>query len=461
MNGIYMAQEALSRIMIENISEADLEIESMLTLVFKLHVATVKAMMPFCNNDITGLLNAFRVNLLGMVTPDADVDARYTAPATVIFREIFNDGQAPENNKPAWLETWIGICRSQIQKESELNIGSDHPDNNLAATVYSRLGGLIDSHFGIEFDDREVVYYLLEHVFSGAVCNEDHSIRKKKYNSDKDKLNHYLNVIRTKSIYKRIDNSLIGEGEGEIRLFAIARNESLRLPFFLEYYFKLGVDRIFLIDNNSTDNTRDIALKKRNVHVFKIDEGYKNHWFWIEYFLQEYGRGYWCMVVDIDELFTFPHHDVLSLKDLTAYLDSNRYMAVRSTLIDIYSDKPIIETIYTESDNPLDVCGYFEKGYYNSIMYFFDRKKWDRFYAYCHFGGVRKRVFGKTDTEFCLTKVPLFKNLANVYLVQGMHAIAGAHTADIEGGVFHTKYFHDFIEEAFVEAMRKEQSYGV
>lgn len=66
---------------------------------------------------------------------------------------------------------------------------------------------------------------------------------------------HTIEVNKTKSLIKRIDSKTIPKNKHEIRLFAICRNESLRLPHFIDYYNNLGVDRIFIIGNNSNDDT--------------------------------------------------------------------------------------------------------------------------------------------------------------------------------------------------------------
>jgi len=42
----------------------------------------------------------------------------------------------------------------------------------------------------------------------------------------------------------------------EILLFLVVRNKAMRLPYLFEYYFSKGVDRIFVIDNGSTDVIR-------------------------------------------------------------------------------------------------------------------------------------------------------------------------------------------------------------
>ena len=59
------------------------------------------------------------------------------------------------------------------------------------------------------------------------------------------RIRHKWNIFRTSFIYQRIDKNHIPNNKNEIRLFVIARNESLRLPYFLKYYFEKGVAGFF------------------------------------------------------------------------------------------------------------------------------------------------------------------------------------------------------------------------
>ena len=272
------------------------------------------------------------------------------------------------------------------------------------------------------------------------------------------KYQHKWNVYKTRFIYKKIDDKFIPQKTKELRLFVIARNESLRLPYFLNYYAGKEVDRIFIIDNNSTDNTRELALSYPNTHVFTINKSYKYHWYWIEFFLNKYGKNYWCMVVDMDELFYFPNAENMSFKDLTEYLTLFNFTSVHSVLLDMYSDKPIRNTKYNPNDNPLDCCPYFDPPHYNNYTVpLFDKKKWKFFYTKIYIGGMRKRVF-KSAKNFnpLISKIPLFYYTSNTYLYQGMHGINGTKPADIEGVVFHTKFMHDFIDNVMEESIREE-----
>lgn len=270
---------------------------------------------------------------------------------------------------------------------------------------------------------------------------------------------HKKRVSHTKNICTKIDSREIPVGSEEVRLFVVARNEALRLPYFLKYYLELGVDRIFVIDNNSTDDTVKIACSTENAHVFKIDHSFKEFWNWIEYFLNEYGRDRWCIVVDIDELLFYPLIENLNIKEFIYYLNKKNYTAFRSFLLDLYPEGPIRETNYLAGADPLEICPYFDPHYNLMEGNFFDKNRWASFSWTMVIGGVRQRIFGNTKERnwvFCLSKVPLFKYAEGVYLTEGMHAINGACVADVEGIVLHTKFMQDFVQKVCEESLREE-----
>lgn len=259
-------------------------------------------------------------------------------------------------------------------------------------------------------------------------------------------------------IYKRLDDRLIPEIENEIRLFVIARNEELRLPFFFKYYSKLGIDRFFLIDNDSSDNTVHISLSTENVHVFQIKHNFKDFWYWIEFLLDKYGKDRWCMVVDVDELFSFPLIETVTLNKLIHYLEHYQYTAVQSFLLDIYSNQQLSKTHYLAGQNPMEICEFFELGFTHRVNHYFDPKHKEWYVYDTIYGGVRQRVFGQIEDykwDYCLSKVPLFKHSEKSYLSEGMHTLNGGNFADLKCAMFHTKFMYDFIERAYIESERE------
>ena len=108
---------------------------------------------------------------------------------------------------------------------------------------------------------------------------------------------------------KRLDIRAIPDNLSEIRCFFCGRNEAKRLPEFLSYHRRLGVSRFFFIDNGSTDESVELALAEDSVHVWTTNQLYQESCFgvdWQEALLYEFGVGYWCLLIDLDEFFYFP-----------------------------------------------------------------------------------------------------------------------------------------------------------
>lgn len=372
-----------------------------------------------------------------------------TAHRTVIQDAI--KGLPGPENALQWHTSWRNWCSCEVQ---EAPLTGEEP----VLALHQRLCAIADQCFTIENIPLRRLHSLvratvLEHLFGNAADMGSNGM-----GCQAAQRFHQACINEVKKKLIRLDRRPIPD-KTEIRLFLIARNESLRLPHFLDYYTRLGVDRIFVISNNSTDDTCDIALKKDNVHVFTVTEKYNYHWNWMEYLLEQYGKGNWCMVVDADELFAYPHMDEIKLDGLIAYLEKNSFSAMRSLLLDMYSENAVSAVSYKQQDDPLEYCPFFDPLYFTDVTAFFDKKKWQYFESKVYAGGMRFRVFGN-ECCVCLTKFPLFKYTDRSYLVSGMHALNGAEIADIEGVVFHTKYLGDFIMEAAEEAARKQHFNG-
>ncbi|WP_345271508.1 glycosyltransferase family 2 protein [Nibrella viscosa] len=274
------------------------------------------------------------------------------------------------------------------------------------------------------------------------------------------KRTRYASMMNKSSqILKLLNKNTISTQTVEFRLFAIMRNESLRLPYFLSYYKNLGVDRFFLIDNNSNDGSAELALTYQNVHVFQTTDSYTNHWYWTEHLLENYGKNYWCLVVDIDELFAYPFSNQIKLNKLCQYLDDKKQTAMCSLLLDMYANKEVRVVQSTQNANPLNILTYFDADYY-TIPFTFLNRSTQKAYSFPVFtGGMRDRIFGKSTPPALLSKVSIFKNIKGTYLSQGMHAIDGAILSELQGIVFHTKFLSDFVGEV-EEECRREEHYG-
>lgn len=246
----------------------------------------------------------------------------------------------------------------------------------------------------------------------------------------------------------RIDTKNIPVELNEIRLFMVVKDESVRLPYIIKYYFERGIDRIFIIDNGSTDTTIDFLLKQDKVHIFQTTEHYAKHPNWIDLLLHKYGVGHWCLVVDSDEFLVYPHSEKVSIREICNFLDRYGYTALRCLLLDMYSNKPVNMTHYELYTNPLASAQYFDpyshcklKNNFPEGRIIFRNRSPSKIYSFI--GGMRRRVFGLD--KICLTKFPLIKFNPRMFLWAGTHVIEGAFIANIQGTLLHFKFFSSII----------------
>ncbi|MBC8495217.1 glycosyltransferase family 2 protein [archaeon] len=233
----------------------------------------------------------------------------------------------------------------------------------------------------------------------------------------------------------KLDSKRILLNAHEIRLFMVVRNESLRLPYFFKYYSKLGVDRFFIVDNSSTDDTLDFLLKQKNTHVFETKEHFDRQAYRINYMLRKYGIGHWCVIVDADEIFKYPHSENINLKQISKFLDTEGYSALHCLLLDMYSKTPFSSVVYKKGENPLTKYSYFDSDGYSQEEHPFRLRK-----KSIKTGGVRLRVL---NVKPWLSKYPLVKFHKGIFLEWGTHVVHGANIANIQGVSLHFKFMND------------------
>lgn len=242
---------------------------------------------------------------------------------------------------------------------------------------------------------------------------------------------------------KRIDSKKIELYPENIVGFMVVKNESLRLPYFLDYYDNLGIDKFFVIDNGSIDDTVDILLSNKKVYVFSTTDKFQEHWFWIEHLLKNYGLNKWCLVIDADELFIYPHSEVIKINNLCRFLDEEGSKAFHGMLLDMYANDCLKNVEYKRGQDPLKVAPWFDINTHHKIR--------SRYY-----GGMRERIFGITP---CITKYPLVRIENENFPSQGMHHTSIRPISSVQGALLHFKYFHDFYDKVS-DGVKNEQHWN-
>ncbi len=246
-----------------------------------------------------------------------------------------------------------------------------------------------------------------------------------------------------------LEERTIPAGVGEIRLFAVMRDECLRLPYFLRYYTNLGVDRFFVVDNGSTDGTTDILQQCPNVHVLRTDESFTQKQFWMNLLLRRFGRGRWCIVADADELLVYPHMYQLPLHEFVRFLDDTGVTALHAAFLDLYAREPTAALNYRPGDDPLAICRYFDPAPFRHVAYDHAGSRTTQNYLLAD--GVRRRLFG---IETCCSKMPLLKCDNQMFVKSGQHSVENAVIGDLQAAMLHIMFLQDFCAKANRDAAR-------
>lgn len=290
------------------------------------------------------------------------------------------------------------------------------------------------------------------------------------------------NIKQIKQLYKRLAPPLLRSWKygrqlkavldrtasirkSDILLFVCARNEAWRMPFFLDYYRKLGVTHFLVVDNGSTDGLQDYLRDQPDCSCWFTTESYKASNFgmdWMNALLRRFGTGHWCVTCDPDEFLVFPHCESRNLHDLAEFLRGENRSSFFCLMLDMYSDKPVSKTHCASGQNPLDVAPYFDRC---GIVQSPNPYQGNLFIQ----GGVRRRMLFRENPGAApaLNKTPLIFWQRHYAYVSSMHMTSmiklnrphkPSHISPT-GCILHFKFLSSLVEKIAEEVDRK-QHYG-
>ncbi len=252
-------------------------------------------------------------------------------------------------------------------------------------------------------------------------------------------------------------------GPNAVLAFVTIRNEKPRLPYFLNYYRKLGVDHFLFVDNGSTDGGRELLTAEPDVSLWRTNASYRKSRFgtdWMNWLKMRYAHGHWALTVDPDEFLVYPFSDSRPVAALCDWLDQSGIRAFGTLLLDMYPKGPVEHAAYKAGTDPFEVAPWFDAG-----NYMFSRN--ERYGNLWIQGGVRARTYFTNDPEKSpsLNKIPLVRwdrryvyvSSTHMLLPRGLnHVFDEAGGEKISGILMHAKFLDSLSDKAAEEVERRQ-----
>ena len=199
-----------------------------------------------------------------------------------------------------------------------------------------------------------------------------------------------------------------------------------------------------------------------DISVWTTQASYKASRFgmnWLGWLQMRYGHGHWCLTLDADEIFIYPDHNHVDLRELTTWLSINRISCIAAMMLDLYPKGRLSTAVMAEGITPLDALAWFD-----AEGYTYEYKP--RYNHTSVRGGPRKRMFFASEPELAphLHKTPLvfwkrhYTYASSTHLVMPNRLNNGFFEGNRAptGILLHTKFLSEVISKSAEERHRRE-----
>ncbi len=247
----------------------------------------------------------------------------------------------------------------------------------------------------------------------------------------------------------------------DILVVMVQRNESSRLPYFMQFYRSLGVGHFLVIDNGSDDGSDQYLAEQQDVSLWQTQDSYHASRFgldWMTWLQIRYAHGHWCLMVDVDELLVYDGQRQYDLRDLTAWLDRNQKRGFGTLMLDLYPKGPLNHHRYEPGQDPRTVISWFDPEPYRASRQAPLGNLWVQ-------GGARERMFfaDAPRRSPTLNKIPLIRWDRKYCYVNSSHSALprtlnqiydGPGRGAPSGVLLHTKFLPEIVSRSAIEKQR-------
>lgn len=250
-------------------------------------------------------------------------------------------------------------------------------------------------------------------------------------------------------------------GDEEAVVLCLVRNGELWIPTFIRHHRELGARHLFFLDNESTDSTVERIRSFPGVTVWRTGLPFGHFEIALRRWMaRRFGRGKWCLICDVDELFDYPGSERLPLPLFLRYLNRRGFQVVTAQMLDMFSRKSFAELESHPDDDLRAKYPFYDLSglRYRRDIYWIDDEVPHHADQFCTFGGVRERIFGSTG--LLQTKHPLVRVEEGVEVLPYDGHFSTGRVADVMGVLRHYKFLSNLPAYAREAVRLKQHSRG-
>ncbi len=151
----------------------------------------------------------------------------------------------------------------------------------------------------------------------------------------------------------------------EVVVVSVIQNDILRCEVLLSHYRSLGVTHFLIMDQGSTDGTKEFLLEQPDVNLYFNNERYSatKKEAWVGRLIGTIGRGHWYLTADSDELVSYIGCEAHPIREAAAWLSARGFSRGKGVLADMYPKGNVIQKPETPSQL-LECYCYFDADSY-------------------------------------------------------------------------------------------------
>jgi hypothetical protein len=247
--------------------------------------------------------------------------------------------------------------------------------------------------------------------------------------------------------------------DAPVLLVAVARNERVLAPHFLQHYRALGVRAFAFVDSLSDDGTRrSTSLPGRRAVVLGGYRYKHSHYgvSWQQAVLGAHALGQWVVLADLDEFLVYPGCETVRIEQWVGTLEAAGHDAARVLMVDMYPAGELDAADFSQQA-PFEAAPCFDRepllpwalgsgAYSNGPTYL---------------SALRHRLIPDSAPNlYTSQKVAVFKYQPWVRLSEGLHYASNLRVAPEPVWFAHFKYHAGFRRKVRTEVARKQHFNG-